>query len=240
MDIHKPHAPHSWGEFAREIATIVTGILIALALEQGVNWVRDGNLADEARASVRSEIASNLALLAVRRENQICVDRRLAELGPLLRASAGGTPVPHPLWISRPTYLPMLTQNMDAARAGGRLSLLPPNEQRSFASYAVQFSTITEMEQREQFAWAKLRGLEDWDGPLDPAARIAFVEALQDARFTTYRLRANWMNLFYQAGRDHIAPAPNSSVHSSAICLPIGTSRAQALRLRVSPFGDPE
>ena len=34
MDIHKPHAPHSWGEFAREIATIVTGILIALALEQ--------------------------------------------------------------------------------------------------------------------------------------------------------------------------------------------------------------
>jgi len=25
MDIHKPHAPHSLGEFAREIATIVTG-----------------------------------------------------------------------------------------------------------------------------------------------------------------------------------------------------------------------
>ena len=34
MDIHKPHAPHSLGELAREIATIVTGILIALALEQ--------------------------------------------------------------------------------------------------------------------------------------------------------------------------------------------------------------
>ena len=32
MDIHRPHAAHSWREFAIEIGTIVLGILIALGL----------------------------------------------------------------------------------------------------------------------------------------------------------------------------------------------------------------
>ena len=54
--IHKPHPPHSLGEFAREIATIVTGILIALALEQGIAWLHDRHLADEARTARDAEM----------------------------------------------------------------------------------------------------------------------------------------------------------------------------------------
>ena len=39
MDIHKPKAAHSLREFLIEIGTIICGILIALSLEQGVEWL---------------------------------------------------------------------------------------------------------------------------------------------------------------------------------------------------------
>jgi hypothetical protein len=36
MEIHRPKAAHSIGEFLVEIATIICGILIALGLEQAI------------------------------------------------------------------------------------------------------------------------------------------------------------------------------------------------------------
>ena len=39
MDIHRPKAAHSIREFLIEIGTIICGILIALGLEQGIEWL---------------------------------------------------------------------------------------------------------------------------------------------------------------------------------------------------------
>ena len=41
MEIHKPHAVKTWREFAVELGTITAGILVALTLEQFIEWQHD-------------------------------------------------------------------------------------------------------------------------------------------------------------------------------------------------------
>ena len=59
MDIHPPHAIHSWKDFGIQLVTITAGILIALSLEGVRETWRDRALVREARANIRREIADN-------------------------------------------------------------------------------------------------------------------------------------------------------------------------------------
>ena len=60
MDIHTPKAAHSVREFAVEIGTIICGILIALGLEQAVEFSRSQNELNEARKAIASQLAADL------------------------------------------------------------------------------------------------------------------------------------------------------------------------------------
>jgi hypothetical protein len=61
VDIHPPHhAPHSFREFALQIATVTVGIVIAIGLETGVEYLRDRDLARETRANLRAELTIDL------------------------------------------------------------------------------------------------------------------------------------------------------------------------------------
>ncbi len=59
MDIHPPHAIHSWKDFGVQLVTITAGILIALSLEGVRESIRDRALVREARENIHREIADN-------------------------------------------------------------------------------------------------------------------------------------------------------------------------------------
>ena len=80
MEIHKPKAAHSWREFLIEIGTIICGILIALGLEQAVEWSRTQAEVREARKALDAEIASNLWVLDFNSGQIVCFNQRLDEL----------------------------------------------------------------------------------------------------------------------------------------------------------------
>jgi hypothetical protein len=66
IDIHDAHhAASSWKEFFIHIATIVLGLLIAVGLEQGVEYIHHRNQASEARALLRTERDQNRASLEI-------------------------------------------------------------------------------------------------------------------------------------------------------------------------------
>ena len=88
MEIHKPHAAKTWREFLVELATITAGILIALTLEQVIEWQHASHRAREARENIRVEIADNLGWMELRTGVEQCVSTRLEELGQLLQESA--------------------------------------------------------------------------------------------------------------------------------------------------------
>ena len=60
LDVHPPHhAVHAWRDFFIHIATIVVGLLIAVGLEQSVEWLHHKHLVREARENIHREIENN-------------------------------------------------------------------------------------------------------------------------------------------------------------------------------------
>jgi hypothetical protein len=60
MEVHAPHEPiHTWRDFFIHIATITIGLLIAIALEQTVEWIHHRHIVHVARENIRREIEGN-------------------------------------------------------------------------------------------------------------------------------------------------------------------------------------
>jgi hypothetical protein len=60
LDVHPPHAPtHSWKDFFIHIATIVIGLLIAVGLEQTVEYFHHRHQLAEAREALDRELEVN-------------------------------------------------------------------------------------------------------------------------------------------------------------------------------------
>ena len=65
LDVHPPHhAASTWRDFFIHIATIVLGLLIAIGLEQTVEYVHHRHQVAEARETIRHEIADNQVKIA--------------------------------------------------------------------------------------------------------------------------------------------------------------------------------
>lgn len=238
MHLHLPKTLHGWREFTKEVGIIVVGVLIALGAEQIVATIHERNVAAEARQNVRAEAALNLSFIQERITSQPCINRRLSELSAILGRAGEGTPRPRPTWISLPPTIPFFTGRWQAATASGRNSLFPASEQEQFGQVYQIFERYNDYESREQQVWADLRALESWEGPLGPDARLAFAKALQQAKYLawdlnyagTYALRTGTaMGLLHRS-----AAGP-----TAAICYPITTTRADALRQLAAPLGEP-
>jgi len=63
LDVHPPHSPaHTWKDFFIHIATIVVGLLIAVSLEQTVEYFHHRHQREELIAAFRGECESNIKL----------------------------------------------------------------------------------------------------------------------------------------------------------------------------------
>src|SRR5471032_626710 len=65
LDVHPSHESiHTWKSFCIQIATIVIGLLIAVALEQGVERVHEHYELSNVREGLARELDGNRAILA--------------------------------------------------------------------------------------------------------------------------------------------------------------------------------
>lgn len=235
MHVHLPKPLHGWRAFVGEVVIIVVGVLIALAAEQVAEAVRDRQKAAEARTEIRAEIAQNLGLMTVRLRTDDCVKNRLDEIRDLLDARAAGRMPAMPIWIGRPQTFVLLTARLDAAVSGGRVSLLPQNEQADFGHEYRSFQTFTELIERERPAWAKLQILEEappFSQPLDAELRLA----RQEAKYDRARAAQSTGEALAAARKMGISPdlswlPPPTKRGMIAACIPLHTPRAQALDL---------
>ncbi|MGA9796418.1 MAG: hypothetical protein WBQ17_12890 [Rhizomicrobium sp.] len=238
MHVHLPKPMHGWRAFFGEVGIIVLGVLIALAFEQFVQAIHERNEAAEARANVRDEAALNLSAIRDRLDVQNCIERRLDELSRILGVAGDGALPQQPNWIGRPPNWPFFRGRWQAATASGRNSLFPFKEQEGFAQLYELFSRYDDYEAREQAVWAQLRALETWHGPLGAEGRLSFVNALQQAKYFAWDL--NYAGTFaVRNGNAMHLLAPRAKPELQPICLPITTSRAEALRLLHAGLGEP-
>jgi hypothetical protein len=249
MHIHKPKAAHSVREFLGEISVIVVGILIALGLEEAIRLVHDHATEREAREAVYAEVKQNLSYMKGRMATQACVERRLDEVGALLAKAGDGPVSPQPRWIGQPSIWFTAAQRWQAATGSGRASLFRPDEQGDLAGVYAATTAFDDAEGREQAAWAQLRGLESWSGPLGPVARVHFVSALQTARYELWETRIEAEVAFRRAKamgvKEDIQPRTMAEGYAipHAVCLPIDTPREKALQILSAnspPWGQPK
>ncbi len=234
MEIHKPKAAHSWGEFLIEIGTIICGILIALGLEQGVEALHQNHLREEARDAIRGELSRNLDQFRRRAEVQTCVDTRLRDLeAVLVRTPVGGRP-PRPLWVGRPQIWSMTESRWIASTSGARTSLLPAEEQGSFSELYALDQEFEQAENIEQIAWTHLRTLETLP-TLDGPTRDHLIEALHEARYANFRIK-----ITAAQARERAAAIGLSAIRSPypegsrSACIPMNTSREDAMKNTIS------
>src|ERR1700760_123714 len=72
LDIHKPKPWHGVREFLKEFGTIVLGVLVALAAEQGVEWLHIQHQIADAREALREEISNDATVAVQGREENRC------------------------------------------------------------------------------------------------------------------------------------------------------------------------
>jgi hypothetical protein len=238
MHFHLPKAFHGWREFVGEVGIIVVGVLIALGAEQVAASVHESRVAAEARENVRSETAFNLGLIRDRVAAQRCIERRLDELTALLAAAGDGPIERQPTWIGRPPTGPFFTRRWEAATASGRNSLFAPEEQERFGQLYEVFARFNEYQAREQQVWADLRALETWHGALGNYARLSFAQNLQQAKYLAWDLNYAGRRALQDLQATGVV-VPGSDTSVTSICLPINTSRADAVRRIHGPFGQP-
>jgi hypothetical protein len=106
LEVHPPHAAaHNWKDLSIQIATITIGLLIAIALEQTVEYVHHRLQAREMAARLHEESLQNHALVSVDLGETDSVMRAvLQNITALENIRASGdkaayVPIPLPIWV---------------------------------------------------------------------------------------------------------------------------------------------
>ena len=152
-------------------------------------------------------------------------------------ANAGaGALSPRPKWIGQPAIWFNSDERWQAATGSGRASLFSPDEQSRLAGVYVATKQFVAAEEQEQDAWAQLRGLESWTGPLGPEGRVHFISALQAARLELWETSVGAEVAFQRAralgfGDFGAKTMIEGYTIPHAVCLPIDTPRERALQL---------
>jgi hypothetical protein len=79
IDVHPPHQPvHTLKDFLIHMSAICLGLLIAIGLEQSVEYLHHRNQAREARASIQRELVDNAGILQFNSDNLAADQQQLA------------------------------------------------------------------------------------------------------------------------------------------------------------------
>jgi hypothetical protein len=134
LDIHPPHeAVHTWKDFLIHIATIVIGLIIAVGLEQTVEFFHHRHSAADARASIQEETSDNLEVLHYNLQSLARGKQQLETGLDALNSNASDADV-----LTHLQYVWKLDKERDAAwqaaKIDGSLALIP-SAQLAAASY---------------------------------------------------------------------------------------------------------
>jgi hypothetical protein len=135
LDVHPPHeAAHTWKDFFIHIATIVVGLLIAIALEQSVEWMHHRHIIHVARENIHTEMDANRKLAA---NNLASIRRTEQNMNGNIKLAQALMDDPHALDNHHMSFNFQWSGFKDSAwhtaRDTGALALMPVDEVQGYA-----------------------------------------------------------------------------------------------------------
>jgi len=185
LDVHPAHhAANSWKEFFIHIATIVLGLLIAVGLEQTVEYIHQRRELTKAREELRVEVEQDSAIADKDTQAIHELQAKLnADMALLLAHRATGKPLTGKLdftWHFTKTRYAALKSN----QLSGALTLMPSAELEfyDFVS-AVQEAIMTQAaEWNGTIEVAKAIAARSPDGQLSPQDTNELISAISQAQ----------------------------------------------------------
>jgi hypothetical protein len=226
MHIHMPKALHSLREAMGEIAIVVVGIVIAIALEQGVEQLHWASEVGKARASLHAEMAHDNRSFAFRVAAEPCIDRRLDALEGVIEATARDEAVPH-LGRVIPDIGNALNDNIwQDHRAAQTLTHFKDEELDGLGVYYLQVGSIRGFLGEEVQAWGVLKVLQGDPARLGPVDIAGLRVAIQHARFDNFIISGIAKDEL-DASKALGAPArPADAARVAEVCAPLPTTGA--------------
>jgi hypothetical protein len=234
MDIHKAKPWRGGREFVKEIGTIVIGVLIALAGEQGVEALHGRHQANAGEAVLREAFVREVNNAALREAQDACVAARLATLSSVVQKGTETGRLPPIGAIGHPAFTPWTVGAWPALVADQTVSHLPRAQAIAYTAIVQQTAYLSGLSDREEDQWALL------DSTVGPGRRLSDVEAQQlrvtlaaatDSNILMRRTSGNLRDAIKETGLVE-APAfsaaakrAQDSTSNAAICQPIAASR---------------
>jgi len=216
LDVHPPHhAANTWRDFFIHIATIVVGLLIAIGLEQTVEYFHHRIEIRDTREALRrekeenrkrfavnttyfrweaAELKNNLGVLAFLQQHPGTVEEKLPGV---LRWGFGHAPIAELSWKN--------------AQQTQVLTLMPPEEAEKYAAF-YDLLDVTDKDERNAYeAVSRASSYANVDpnpSHLTPAQLAAEIDLIKDAMTATQIWAAHLMNVHQQFPEFSPAPAP--------------------------------
>jgi hypothetical protein len=194
VEVHHPKPWHGWREFAKEIGTIVIGVLIALAAEQTVEALHRRHAIEEARGALDKELAWNRMAFDIQTAQATCASRRLDDLERWASASPAGPrpalarPIGRPLGVSYRTSIWRAVSNIVAD--------MPLQQRLAYAEIYDDLENAERIREAERAAWADLGQFRE-GGVFTPERRGRFEADIEAARAAITSISAD--RAFYSA-----------------------------------------
>ena len=210
LDVHPPHSPtHTWKDFFIHVGTICVGLLIAVGLEQAVEYFHRQHerhlLEHELRAEAEIEqrnaeididqFDAQLKFLLGRRKD---ITLMLATKGQAHLPPRNFIPTPRRHGVEGTGTMAILNPIWEAARADGRLALLPEGLKRA---YGVVSSRKTVWDSRDaeanlageavtafQYQFSDIHAPRTYDLTRMSEAQLIELRALLTTAFEKYRI----------------------------------------------------
>ena len=161
LDVHAPHGSiHTWKSFFIQIATIVIGLLIAVGLEQTVEWIHWREKVAQARESIHQETANNGRWWALRQATRECVSQRLGVLRSVVDAVAAHRPV-EPIGYTNPEVgRPLADAIWESERSSQTLTHFPRDELARLSTIYAALVSLRRWEGQELNAYSNISIME--------------------------------------------------------------------------------
>lgn len=178
-----PELSEKQRKFAREVGSVVLGVLIALGIGEIAEAVRWKIRVDNSMKAVRIEMAGNRWNLAERVAFQPCLDRRLADIGAILAEARRTGRLPRIETAGTTAYRMIDTAAFEVALSEGVSLHMDRHEARQVALlYDMSTGLYGELAEKEQESWRTLQLLEGPGGPIEGDVVTLLLQAWVNAR----------------------------------------------------------
>jgi hypothetical protein len=182
MDIRKPKLIHNWREFFKEVGTIVLGVSIALAAEQGVEYFHWRSEVAQARAAIAREMMSNVNNAIGRLRTKDCTERRLDQLAVILDSASRTGNLPPVGAIGAPPRRRWISGAWDSVMASQVATHFPRHQLFALGRLYSYVVAANDRGTEENDVWSNLNAMVGPGRRLDPVSEAELRKTLGLAR----------------------------------------------------------